>query len=203
MGRMTKPYCLKKKGDYWYYKLPSMTTYKSTFLTSKTKSEKYVLDLLEELNKKNGVVGETEKTFGEYTKDYFIWGKCPYFKRRIEYEGRNLTQRYCEECFKTLDKKIRPISWFMKKKIKDIKRKDIILLIEDLKKKNSNGVVNDCITILRLIFNDCIYREDIENNPMSCIKKLVEKKSEKVPFTMEDYPCKSCPSIFWRTNPIS
>ena len=75
----------------------------------------------------------------------------------------------------------------MKKKIKDIKRKDIILLIEDLKKKNSNGVVNDCITILRLIFNDCIYREDIENNPMSCIKKLVEKKSEKVPFTMEDY----------------
>ena len=36
-------------------------------------------------------------------------------------------------------------------------------------------------------FNDCIYREDIENNPMSCIKKLVEKKSEKVPFTMEDY----------------
>ena len=56
MGRMIKPYCLKKKGDYWYYKIPPMTTYKSTFMTSKTKSEKYVIDLLEELNKKNGVV---------------------------------------------------------------------------------------------------------------------------------------------------
>ena len=99
-----------------------MKNYKSTFLTSKTKSEKYVLDLLEELNKKNGVVGETEKTFGEYTKDYFIWGKCPYFKRRIEYEGRNLTQRYCDECYRILDTKIRGVSWFCKKKMSEIRK---------------------------------------------------------------------------------
>ena len=54
MGRMTKPYCLKKKGDFWYYKLPSMKNYKSTFLTSKTKSEKYVLSQKSvEIHRKN------------------------------------------------------------------------------------------------------------------------------------------------------
>ena len=95
MGRLKKPYCLKKKGDYWYYKIPPMTSYKSTGLTSKTKSEKYVLDLMKNKDKDNGIISDTTKTFGEYTKDYIIWGKCPYFTRK-EREGKILTQRYCD-----------------------------------------------------------------------------------------------------------
>ena len=43
MGREKKPYCIKKKGDYYYYKLPSMKNYKSTELKSETKAEKYIL----------------------------------------------------------------------------------------------------------------------------------------------------------------
>ncbi len=186
MGRMTKPYCLKKKGDYWYYKIPPMTTYKSTGETSETKSQKYVLELIRQRDKENGIITDTNKTFGEYTKDYFIWGKCPYFSRRIS-QGKNLTQRYCDECYRILNTKIRMVSWFCKKKMSEIRRKDILLLIEQLRKDNTSGVVNDCITTLKLIFNDCLYREDIETNPMSLISKLVETKKEKVPFSLDDY----------------
>lgn len=186
MGREKKPYCIKKKGDYYYYKLPSMKNYKSTELKSETKAEKYVLDLIKQIDKDNGVIIDTDKTFASYTKDYFIWNKCPYFTRRMR-QGKNLTQRYCSECFRVLDTKIRPISWFVRKKMKDIRRKDILNLIDELCEKNTNGVVNDCISVLKLIFNDCIFREDIDRNPMTGIGKLEEKKKEKVPFTFNDY----------------
>ena len=87
MGREKKPYCIKKKGDYYYYKLPSMKNYKSTELKSETKAEKYVLDLIKQIDKDNGVIIDTDKTFVSYTKDYFIWNKCPYFTRRMR-QGR-------------------------------------------------------------------------------------------------------------------
>ena len=32
--------------------------------------------------------------FGRYTKNYFVWGKYPYFTRKNR-AGKNLTQRYC------------------------------------------------------------------------------------------------------------
>ncbi len=186
MGRLKKPYCLKKKGDYWYYKIPPMTTYKSTGLTSKTKSEKYVLDLMKNKDKDNGIISDTSKTFGEYTKDYFIWGKCPYFTRK-EREGKILTQRYCEDCYRILNNKIREVSWFCKKKISDIRRRDVLNLLDEIGEKYTNGVVNDCISVLTLIFKECLYREDIEYNPMCLINRLKENTEEKVPFNDDVY----------------
>ena len=186
MGRLKKSYCLKKKGDYWYYKIPPMTSYRTTGLTSKTRAEKFVLELMAQKNKENGVITNNSKTFGEYTKDYFIWGKCPYFTRK-EREGKTLTQRYCEDCWRILNNKIRDVSWFCKKNISEIRRRDVIRLLEEIGDKYSNGVVNDCISVLTIIFKECLYKEDIEYNPMSCINRLKEDYNEKVPFEYEDY----------------
>ena len=186
MPRIKKAYCLKKKGEYYYYKFPEMTTYKTTNLKSEAKAQKFVLDLIEQKNKENGIYTETNKTFGAYTKNYFVWGECPHQKRRKR-ERKELSQRYCHECYKTLDKKVRPVSWFMRKKMNEIRRRDILDLIDELCQSYSNGVVNDVITILRLIFNDAIFYEDIDRNPMSKIEKLSEEKKEKVVFTHEDF----------------
>ena len=155
-----------------------MKTFRTTGLKSEDKAQKFVIALLEQKNKENGIFTETTKNFGQYTKDYFVWGKCPYFTRKNR-AGKNLTQRYCHECFKTLDKKIRPVSWFMRKKMTEIRRRDIIQLTDELCQSYSNGVVNDVITVLRLIFNDAVFHEDIDRNPMSGITKLYEEKKKK------------------------
>ena len=82
MPRIKKAYCLKKKGDYYYYKFPEMITYMGTNLKSEAKAQKFVLDLIEQKNKENGIFTETSMTFGAYTKGYFVWGECPHLKRR-------------------------------------------------------------------------------------------------------------------------
>ena len=68
MGREKKPYCIKKKGDYYYYKLPSMKNYKSTELKSETKAEKYILELIKQIDRDNGIIVDTDKTFISYTR---------------------------------------------------------------------------------------------------------------------------------------
>ena len=40
MARTKKVYCLKKKGDYYYYKFPEMKTFRTTGLKSEDKAQK-------------------------------------------------------------------------------------------------------------------------------------------------------------------
>lgn len=61
MARTKKVYCLKKKGDYYYYKFPEMKTFRTTGLKSEDKAQKFVIALLEQKNKENGIFTETTK----------------------------------------------------------------------------------------------------------------------------------------------
>ncbi len=187
MGRLKQPYIIKKKdgSKNYYYKTASMNYFKSTGLKTKREAEEYVQTVLAEESKHN-VKGITNKTFGEYTKDYFVEGKCPRTNRlRSEKGDRGPSERYVKECRRLLQKKIRP-TFFSNLKMKDIRRRDVLDLRDKLLEDNTPGVVNDCIAVLSLIFNEGIYREELDYNPISGINKLNENPKPKVPFTLKE-----------------
>lgn len=189
-GRKPEPYLLKKKdgGKYYYYKLPGMKSFVSTHLTNERDSREFVIEKIKEIDRENGKINPNEMTFGKYSKDYFIWEKCPHFTRISSYRTKDqpVSKRYCSECRRLLTTKIQP-TFFWNLKIVDIKRYDVLNLQKELQKTNTNGVVNDCLTTINLIFNEGMYREELTYNPAAGIRKLPENTKDKIPYTKEDY----------------
>jgi len=68
---MKRPYLLKKRGKYWYYRLSDDITFHSTGETAKARAEEYVLNTAipkgSELDKKR-----KEPTFKEYSGSFYI-----------------------------------------------------------------------------------------------------------------------------------
>ncbi len=83
MAQHKAPYTLfkrnkKKKNSKWYYRLADdpKRVHHSTGKTTKWEAEQFVEELL--------ALKITQKpvTLEEYTKDFFVWGKCKWIQRR-------------------------------------------------------------------------------------------------------------------------
>ena len=100
MGRIKEQYLLRKKdkkSKYYYYKLPDMEYFKSTHKKTKTEALEFVEQLLNEQSDHTSS-RSSNMTFGEYSKDYFIEGKCPRTTRlRSEKGDRGPSKRYVDE----------------------------------------------------------------------------------------------------------
>ena len=70
--------------------------------------------------------------------------------------------------------------------MKNIKRKDVLDFRDYLRQTNTPGVVNDCMEVLRLIFNEGIFREELEYNPLSGVSRLDVKPKPKTPYTPDE-----------------
>jgi hypothetical protein len=88
-----RPYYLKKRGSFWYYRLNTESglvagenlNYYTTGCRTREEAEAFMADML-------GEERETP-TFRSYAEPFFIWGKCPHIRRVLEETGR-FTQRY-------------------------------------------------------------------------------------------------------------
>ncbi len=78
MSKYKKPFRLKKRGKYYYYKLANEEIFHTTGEISKTLAEQYV-NLIVKREKSS-----FSKTLREYSGSFYIEETCPHIKRLKE-----------------------------------------------------------------------------------------------------------------------
>jgi len=181
MGRLTKDVCYRKRGSVWYYKLKGEANFTSTGLTAKTKAESYVNGLL----RNNGFQKVSNDIFENYAGRFFVWGSCPHAARLLE-EGKSITKRYVAIQRTNLETHVLK-SNMQKMRLLDIRRSHILDFRTSLiKKKLAQGTVNKIMSVLRVIFNEAVYRQDIVANPMNGVGDIKDDAKPTGIFTIDE-----------------
>ena len=128
---------------------------------------------------------QTTETFSAYTKDWFIWGKCPYTTAE-ERRGRKLDRDYIEISRRNFENYILPE--FKDRKIKEITTGEIESWFTKLQEKGlSNRTINVYYTPLLLIFREAHRLKHINSNPCSDVRPLIDKVKLRTILTMDEY----------------
>jgi len=181
MGRLQKQFRLKKRGKYYYYKLPSEQSFHSTGLTSKVKAEQFVIDLI----KMGQSSLKIHNTLYEYASLFFIWESCPHVRRLLD-ENKSITKRHVSIQRGILINHVfsDPI---VHKKLSQIKRADIIDFRSRLIKQGKGiRTVNKSVGILKIIFKEALFREDIDKDPTIGVGNITYTQKEVGTFTLEE-----------------
>lgn len=180
MGRLKKEVKYWKKGEYWYYKTPDMTGYRSTGEKSKALAERAVMKLIQ-----RNLAGKENPTFKEYAKTFYIWGECPHVTRVLA-EGKSFSKRYCDRQRGYLEKYVFP-SPLGAMRIADIKRGNILDFRAKLQNKGVSGnTINSIMKAVKVVFSEAVYREDIPYNPATGLGAVKTGNREAGIFTEEE-----------------
>ena len=179
MSRYRKPYRFKKIGKYYYYKLSNQKSFHTTGEKSKTLAEQFVTLLMKKEE------SSTDKTLKEYAEDFYIWDKCPHI-RRLREENKSIGQRHARLQRRVLEKHIfsDPIA---DKKMNEIKRGDILDFRTKLINNNIGmNTINKVMGVLKVIFNEALYREEVNRNPIMGVGNMKHTPKEVGTFTEEE-----------------
>ncbi len=190
---MKKPFYLKKvkrkSGVVYLYKLNKEsgvvsrdeTIFHSTGQSSKAKAEVYVLKIIEEKKKQRIAINLTLR---EYAEPFYLWDKCPHIRRLLD-ENKSITKRYANIQRQTLEKYIfkDQIADMM---ISDIRRADVLDFRSRLLKRTGERTVNRVIGILKLIFKEGIYREELDRDPTVGIGEIKYQKKITGIFSVDE-----------------
>jgi hypothetical protein len=179
-GMMKRPFLLWKRGKVWYYKLPDIKHYRSTGHTARRAAENYVVDIL---NKERASV-PCYYTFHKYAEPFFNWDRCPHI-RRLREEGKSITQRHAKIQRQRLQKHILSDP-FADKRLSEITRADVLDLWSRLLTRCSPATVNKALGIVKVIFREALYREEINRDPTAGVGKIKERRKERGIFTSEE-----------------
>jgi integrase len=177
---MKRPFLLWKRGKVWYYKLPKIKHYLSTGQTTRRAAENYIVDIL---NKERGLV-PCYYTFRKYTQPFFDWDRCPHI-RRLREEGKSITRRHAKIQRQRLVKHILSDP-FAYKRLSEITRADVLDLRSRLLTKCSPATVNKALGIVKVIFQEAVYREEITRDPIAGVGRIKEHRKERGIFTVEE-----------------
>ncbi len=182
---MKRPYLLKKRGKYWYYRLCDEITFHSTGETAKARAEEYVLNTAipkgSELDKKR-----KEPTFKEYSSPFYIWDSCPHIRRLLD-ERKSITHRHARNQRSQMDKYMLP-DIIVQKKLSEIKRADLIDFRSRLLDKipDKLNTVNKVMTVIKTIFKEALIREDIDKDPTMGLGNIKETPESPGIFSMNE-----------------
>lgn len=167
---------------YYYTTYDKLNSRKQYSTGCKTKSEalKYCLNLFKE----DKLLHEKSLLFENYTKDWFIYDKCPYIKSVLE-RGKHFTKSSAINRRSRLVNKIIP--YFKNIKIEDITVLHIETWLSSLKKKGfSNTTINIYLGDLKLIMKEAHRMGLIKNNPGLLVKSLANDAKEKSTLTEQE-----------------
>jgi integrase len=160
MGRHAKPFSMRKRKDtgYWFYKLRGWKGYKST---GKRRQDR-ALEVVQEALARQG--GSTD-SLKSYAAPFFLRESCP----RTQYlagEGKQIGDRHLREQRALLDRHILKDT-LADKALSEISRGYIIAFRARLLEKLPGKIrtANKTIGVLKTIFREAVYREDLWSNP--------------------------------------
>lgn len=101
-------------------------------------------------------------------------------------EGKNIGRKHCKNRKLLLEKHIFPEP-LSDKKLADINRGNVLDFRDRLlEKKISENVINKIIGVLKTVFNEAIFREQLNKNPTFLIGNLKYEEKEIGIFTIEE-----------------
>lgn len=187
---MRRPYYLIKRNGYWYYRLNRESglvesddvTWHSTGCQYRGDAERFLEDLL--VGGRNIDTSAKYQTFRQYAGSYFDWDHCPHI-RRLREEGKSITRRHAKIQQQRLRKHILPDP-FSDKRLSEITRADVLDLRSRLLTTCSPATVNKALGIVKAIFREAVYREEINRDPTAGVGRIKEHRNERGIFTVEE-----------------
>jgi integrase len=169
---------------------------KSTGKSTKADAERYVLEAIESLKRLDGR-RKAEKTLREYASPYMDYNRCPHVARLRE-EGKSITRNHVRNQKYTLDRHILtdPI---VEMQIGEIRRGDILAFRTRLVNRIGNTrTVQVVMGVLKVIFKEATFREDIDRNPTEGFGKIKYDEEKVGVFSVEELGelFKECPGPF-------
>lgn len=180
---MRRPYYLIRRGEHWYYRLNRESglvksdgiTWHTTGCKDRRDAENFIKDLLS--GSPYPDIPVKHLSFRKYAAPFFIWDHCPHI-RRLREEGKNITRRHAKIQRGRLNKHVLSDS-FANKRLSEITRADVLDLRSRLLKKNAPATVNKVIGIVKVIFREALYREEINRDPTAGVGRVKYKKKER------------------------
>jgi integrase len=187
---MRRPYYLIKRNEYWYHRLNRESglvenddvTWHTTGCQYRGDAEQFLEDLLAGGRDINTPV--KHRTSRQYASSYFDWDWCPHI-RRLREEGKSITRRHAKIQQQRLRKHTLPDP-FADKRLSEITRADVSDLRSRLLAKNSPAMVNKALGIVKVIFREAVYREEINRDPTAGVGRIKEHRKERGIFTIEE-----------------
>ena len=182
---MKRPFLLKKRGKYWYYRLASEIIFHTTGEKSRAKAESYIFSLLKRAKRLSpGTV-----TLKSFASGFF--DQTGEWVTRQHKRGRSFSSAISQMRNAHLDNHILPV--FGERFIDDIKMHEL----EDwlLELELSPQTVNHIRYTLNLIFREAKRKNLVSMNPIADIEPLPNKYRERSAFTLEE--CRKLFPIDW------
>ena len=178
---MKRPFLLFKRSKYWYYRIAGEKTFHTTGKKTRGKAEAYVVELLRSIEGNNR---QRHLSFRRYTETFFHWDRCPHI-RRLREEGKSITRRHAKIQRQRLENHILTDP-FASKRISEITRADVLDLRSRLLQKNAPATVNKALGVVKVIFREALYREEINRDPTAGVGNVRYQKEERGIFTVEE-----------------
>lgn len=182
MGRYRLPYTLIKPQNsrYFYFKLGTWKSYKSTGTSSREEAEQvareaYVKSLMTSVGPR----------FRDYADRYFVWESCPHVQRLLA-EGKSITRNHVMNQRNLLIHHIfpDPISQI---RLSEMKRADVLDFRTRLVgKMGYTRTVQRTMSALKVILKEAFFREDIERDPAAGVGTTKYEAKDVGVFTKDE-----------------
>jgi integrase len=191
MGRHAGVFSLRHwENGFWYYRLPGMTSYKTTGIKGAGKpADRHQAELfVREKIKGSAPPGAppARRTLREYAEPFFVWEICPHCKK-LRDEGRQITRRHAHHQRLTLKKYLLP-DRIVEKPLQEITRAEVLDFrgrLAELLPDHPN-TANKALAVLKTILKEAFFREDIARDPTVGVGNLKEHRKEAGIFTAEE-----------------
>ena len=187
---MRRPYYLLRRGEFWHYRLNRESglvegdefTWHTTGCKIRKNAESYLADLL--AGGRNTDTSVKYQSFCQYAVPFFIWDLFPHV-RRLREEGKSVTRRHARIQRQQLQKYVLSDP-FAYKRLSEITRADVLDLRSKLIAKNAPATVNKALGLVKVIFREALYREEINRDPTAGVGRIKYRREERGTFTVEE-----------------
>lgn len=141
--------------------------------------------------------------FSNFTKDWFIWGKCDYIKLMLS-KGNRFSRSHADNRRGFLLNHLQP--YFGKMKLSEITVQSIESFIVNMQKANySSSTINSAFSTLSSILKEAHRQGIIKENPILKVQSVVKKSKKKdiIPHSIaQKLLLPENMGIYWDNNPF-
>ena len=185
--RHAKPYRLyfRKETGYFFYMVPG-GKWKTTGQTKEPDAHRFVIEQVLPALKQPPESDKPSHTFKQYADPFFGYERCPHIRRLLD-EGKSYTRRTAKQNRGWLKKYVLEDE-LATMPLAEISRADLIDFRSRLRKQlgEKRNTVNKVMGVIKTIFKEALYREDLEKDPTSGIGNIKEERKAPDTFNLEE-----------------